>query len=196
MKQLELRLDSLERTDLIRRIGRVVDELSQLGMELEDLKAAVARQPDRDEFDELVANVLRRVQVERSEEKRRALRWILIGALQGDEYDFDERLRFMRDIDHLHPDHIKLMRAMWHERATRDEPNTMVMALAAVTGVPWARVQERMEDLKAWRITTPDFESLRTTASPKAIQAKKSLLTSYGKRLTRFVLSPDDLGQP
>jgi hypothetical protein len=104
-----------------RRFQRIREVLQQLEAKLAGVRDAVREDYIRgDEFEDLLDQTLRRVAAERHEAKRRLYGAFLAGAVTSPgEPPYHEQLRFLRALEELQPDHIRILRALQTEDSKR-----------------------------------------------------------------------------
>lgn len=68
-----------------------------------------------DQFQDLLERTLRQAADERNDEKRRIYRLFLKGAIEVPGEPYDEQRRFLRTLDEMRGDYLRVIRAMLHE---------------------------------------------------------------------------------
>src|SRR5262249_50087884 len=96
-----------------RRFQRIREVLGRLEAQLARVRDQVREDYIRsDEFEDLLDQTLRRVATERQEAKRRLYAAFLASAVTSPGEPYHEQLRFLRTVEELQPDHIRVIRAM------------------------------------------------------------------------------------
>lgn len=96
-----------------RKFERVQEVLDGMAEDLAGFTSAVSEEyVRRDEFEDLLGRTLRQVAEERNEQKRRIYRVFLSGAIKSPGEPYDEQLRFLRTLENLQGDHIRVVRAL------------------------------------------------------------------------------------
>jgi hypothetical protein len=145
-----------------------------------------------DEFEDLADQTLRRVAMERSEEKRRIYAAFLAGTLTGPGEPYHEQLRFLRTLEQLQPDHIRVIRAM-----LQDEPSyaSNESTLGAALGRLLPDISEDRlldlvtnqltEELRVLNVDRREFH--RAGGAPMS-----RLIRPYGQRLIQYISAPNE----
>jgi hypothetical protein len=102
-----------------RRFEQVRGVILDLESRLDDLSAEQGDYIRSEDFEDLFRETLRRVENERNEAKRHLYRDFLLGTIHDPGGDYDERLRILRALEQLQPDHIAVLRAMDQTAGTR-----------------------------------------------------------------------------
>lgn len=96
-----------------RQHERIREVINLLDEQLRATQVAISEDYVRsDEFEDLLDQTLRRVAQERHEEKRRVYAAFLRGAIQDPGHPYHEQLRFLRTLEELQPDHVRIIQAM------------------------------------------------------------------------------------
>ena len=102
-----------------RKISRVQEILEGIAHDLGNFKSEVSeRYVKTEEFEELLEKTLRKAAEERDEEKRRIYRSFIVGAVKSPGEPYEEQIRFLRTLEEIQPDHIKVLRASWPNSLT------------------------------------------------------------------------------
>lgn len=173
-----------------RKLGRIREVLKGVAEELKDFKSEASEAYVKtEEFEELLERTLRQAADERDEEKRRIYKNFLIGAIESPGEPYDEQIRFLRTIEEIQPDHIKVLRAMNQEPPA--EPTFYMGAPASVLhnrlpDIPEDRLKDLVSQLNDLRITSAG--SLNTLMSGHGAENLRSFITPYGQRFLRFLV--------
>jgi AcrR family transcriptional regulator len=140
-----------------------------------------------EDFEELLENTLRRAAQARSAEKRRLYRSILTTAIKHPGSDYDEQLRFLKTLDELDPDHIKILRALLQgpesDLGMMGSPiQTLRQRIPEMTE---AQIEQLVNGLNDRRLTS--MTSLRTMMTAHGAADLQHAVTPYGRRLLRYV---------
>lgn len=171
-----------------RKIERVRDTLIQLGTELDTFRAEASEQYVRtDEFQELLEHTLRRVADERNTEKRRLYGTFLVNAIKLPGEPYDEQMRFLRTLDALQQDHVRVLRALLQAPA-RD---------AGMMGAPIQTLERRLPGMGREHISdlitqlnyarVTNLQSLQTTMTGHGAEELRSTVTQFGMRFVSFL---------
>jgi len=142
-----------------------------------------------EEFADLVDQTLRRAALERHEEKRRLYALFLLGAIQNPGEPYDEQLRFLRTIELLQSDHVRIMKAMLAPSAVDFRQRSGAAIHTFRRRLPDIS-PERLEDLceqltSELRLARLDNQSLNTRMSDA--ENLSGFFTRYGKRLLVYI---------
>lgn len=170
------------------RARKVIIELAQQLGEVQQEQEAFIRS---EEFEDLLIEGLQRVAAERSEEKRRAYRQILLTAIRDPDRSYDEVLRFLRILEQLQPAHLAVLRAYLAEPPASSDVmrgsrrRTLGDRLADLSG---DHVDDLVEQLADLRLTTGSLSGIVT--GPSAVDLRP-LVSPLGRRFLEYVLTAD-----
>jgi hypothetical protein len=171
-----------------RKIERVRDALLQLGTELDTFKAEASEQYVRtEEFEELLEKALRRIADERNEEKRRLYGLFLINAIKQPGDGYDEQLRFLRTLEDLQPDHVRVLRALMQSPS----PDPGMIGSPSQTlgrrlpGIAADQIADLISQLNDARVT--NLQSLKTTMTGRGAEDLRHCLTPFGQRFLLYL---------
>jgi pyruvate-formate lyase-activating enzyme len=171
-----------------RKLGRVREVLEGVANDLKDFKSEVSESYVKtEEFEELLEKTLLKAADERSDEKQRVYRNFLVDTIESPGQSYDEQLRFLRALEELQPDHIKVLRAFIQGKV---DPSLMASSpgqtlVARLPDIPEERVRELVSQLNDMRITNmTSFHVLMTGAGAQNLQ---HYITPFGQRLMSFI---------
>jgi hypothetical protein len=98
-----------------RRMDRVAEVIQGIGGQVTELSTESAGYVRSEDFEDLLSEALPRVHRERNADKRRIYRDFLIDAVQSPGTPYEEQLRFIRTLEELQPDHIRVLKAFMQE---------------------------------------------------------------------------------
>jgi hypothetical protein len=165
-----------------RKINRITEVVDAIGVEFHDFKSDYVR---TDEFGELFEKVLRHAAEERNEEKRRLYRNFIVNAIRQPKEPYDERLRVLRIIGELHPDHVRVLMAITQEPGATDSHGigSPRQTLAGrLPGVALNRVEELVAELDARGLARLE-QRLRTMMTARGAADLRSSITPLGQRM-------------
>jgi hypothetical protein len=163
-----------------RRIDRVKEVVTSLAIQLQNFRSEATEQYVKtDEFHELLEKALRRAAEERNEDKRRVYRDFIINAIRKPSQPYDDRVRLLRIIDDLGPDHIRVLTAIAQEPGLID-PNgigspveTLARRLPSISDERIEELVQKLNDLGATKLsrfrvsmTARGAIDLRTAVTP------------------------------
>jgi hypothetical protein len=173
-----------------RKISRVREVLLGLASKLSDFKSTVSEEYVKTEdFEELLEQTLKRTAEERSEEKRRIYRDFLIDAISSPGEAYDEQIRFLRTLEELQPDHLRLIRAL----SQAPDPNPGMMGSPNQTlrrrlpEFDEARTGDLVAQLNNLRVT--NLTSLKVMMTGGGAEDLRHSVTTYGRRFLRYILN-------
>jgi hypothetical protein len=146
-----------------------------------------------EDFEDLLIETTRRVWAERSEEKRRVYDDFLVDAMQHPAAEpYDERLRFLRDIEEVQEAHIEVLRAILQD----PDPNSTLfagsMSSVLLKRLGWgeddgarARLADLTEQLNDMRII--DAAPLNGMMTGAGAENTRGIVTPFGRRFTRYL---------
>jgi hypothetical protein len=156
---------------------------------LSDFKAEVSEEYGKTEdFEELLEQTLERSADERNEEKRQIYRSFLTNAIESPGEPYDEQIRFLRTLEELQPDHLKVLRAL--SKTPDPDPGMM--------GSPNQTLRQRLPDLEEKRIEelitqlndlrVTNMTSLKTMMTGRGAADLRHSITSYGQRFMQYIV--------
>jgi len=171
------------------RIARVREVLEGLISDLSDFKSEVSEEYGKTEdFEELLEQTLERSADERNEEKRQIYRSFLTNAIESPGEPYDEQIRFLRTLEELQPDHLKVLRAL--SKTPDPDPGMM--------GSPNQTLRQRLPDLEEKRIEelitqlndlrVTNMTSLKTMMTGRGAADLRHSITSYGQRFMQYIV--------
>lgn len=173
-----------------RKFDRVREVLEGLADELRDFESEVSEEYVRTEdFEDLLEETLRRVAHERNEEKRRIYKGFLLGAIKSPGEPYVEQIRFLRTLEDLQPDHIRVMQALMQE----PDPGPGMMGSPSQTlsrrlpDIESEQIEDLVEQLNDKRVTK--LTSLRTMMTGSGAEDLRHSITSFGERFVQFIVS-------
>jgi hypothetical protein len=172
-----------------RKMARVREVLEGLVEDLDSFKSDAAEEyVSTDEFEELLEQTLRRVADERAEGKRRIYRAFLTDAIQSPGQPYDEQIRFLRTLEELQPDHLKVLRAL--SQAPGPSPG--------ISGSPNQTLGRRLPELEQDRIEDPvtqlndlrvtNLGSLKVMMTGRGAEELRHAITPYGQRFLQYII--------
>jgi len=172
-----------------RKIGRLREALEGLAQGLKDFKSKASEEYAKTEdFGELLGHALRRVIDERSEEKRRIYRDFLVDAIKSPGELYDEQLRFLKTLEEIQPDHIRILRVLNNPPDVRPSsrlehtiPRLQGLSLVLLD-IPYPRMVDLVDQLNSMLLTklTDEDDALGLVYLP-------STITPYGHRFMKFI---------
>ena len=172
-----------------RRFNRVRNILLELSDQLQEFKSEVSESYVKtEEFEELLRRTLQQAADELNEEKRRIYRDFLIDAIKSPGKPYDEQLRFLRMIENIQPDHIRVLKAL--SQPPDLQPNASVGSPRATLAkrlpdIPRNHIEELINQLNDMRIT--NLTSMGITMTAQGAEELTDSITSFGSQFLRFI---------
>lgn len=171
-----------------RKINRVNEVVISLAEELRNFKSdAAERYVQTEDFEELLEQTLRQVAAERYEEKRRIYRDFLIGAIVSPGEPYDEQRRFLRTMEELQPEHLRVLKAL--SRAPKPVSGIIGSPISTLRGrlpdLSENQIEERIQQLNDLRVT--NMASLKTMMTPQGAENLAHAVTAYGSRFVQYL---------
>jgi hypothetical protein len=174
---------------LSRKLNRVREVLTEMAEKIQGLESEASKKyVETDEFQELLEKTLRQSADERSEEKRKVYAAFLAGAIQSPGEPYDEQVRFLRTLEQLQPDHIRMLNALM--QSPDPDPHAYTSSISAT-------LQRRLPEMSADRIRDlaaqltdmrlADLGSLNTMMTPRGAAELRPRVTDYGRRFTAYI---------
>jgi len=172
-----------------RKLNRVREVLIGFIENLQDFKSKVSEEYVKtEEFEELLEKTLRMVADERNEEKRRIYREFLINAVKFPGEPYDEQFRFLKTLEELQGDHIRIIYALME----KPQDSSRLMGSPGQTlsrrlpDMPGDRIEELVSQLNNLRLT--DLTSYRVTMNARGAEDLRHFITTYGHMFVEFIL--------
>ncbi len=170
-----------------RRMDRVIEVIEGIGDRVRELSSESSEYVQTEDFEDLLSETLSRVHRERSEEKRRLYRDFLIDAIQSPGAPYDEQLRFVRTLEELQPDHIRVLKAFM-QRPDPSPPysiGSIGRTLAdRLPGIEENRLMDLAGQLVDMKLVAGSLSGMMTASGAQDLRSR---ITAYGKRFTRFL---------
>ncbi|MBN1931643.1 MAG: hypothetical protein JW786_08565 [Desulfobacterales bacterium] len=176
-----------------RKMSRVREILLGLASELSDFKSTVSEEYVKTEdFEELLEQTLKRTAEERSELKRHIYRDFLIDAISSPGETYDEQIRFLRTLEELQPDHLRVIRAL--SQAPDQNPGMMgspnQTLRRRLPEFDEARIVGLLSQLNDLRVT--NLTSLKTMMNGQGAEDLRHSITSYGQRFLSYIVRDNE----
>lgn len=171
-----------------RKISRVKEVLESMANDLKDFQSQASETYVKtDEFQDLLEKTLRGAAQERSEEKRRIYASFLTGAVKSSGESYNEQLVFLRELEQLQPDHIRVVQALVQE--PEGGPSLMGSPIGTLQrrlpDIPTGRIEELVGQLNDMRITK--LTSLRVMMTGHGAANLQGSLTAHGQRFLTYM---------
>jgi hypothetical protein len=172
-----------------RKLSRVRELLEGLTVDLQDFKSQVSEEYVKtEEFEELLEKTLRMVAEERNEEKRGIFRAFLTDTIMAPGKPYDGQLRFLRTLEELQNEHIRIIRAIMEKPKDTDAPfgspgQTLSQRLPDIQR---DRIEDLVSQLNDLRIT--DLTTMHVTMSGRSAEDLRHYITPYGQRFVNFII--------
>jgi hypothetical protein len=175
-----------------RKYERVREVLNGVAEDLRQFKSSASEEYVRTEdFEELLEKTLRQTAEERSGEKRRIYRAFLTDAIASPGKPYEEQIRFLRALDELQPDHLRVIKALSlpPEGGSGISGSPLDTLYKRLPDIPSERIGDLILNLNDLRITA--MTSLRTMMTFSGAQDLRHSISSYGARFLAFILKSE-----
>lgn len=175
-----------------RKMERVGDVLREMSRQIEDVRDEASKRYVRSEdFEDLLEKTLRKAADERSEAKRRTYAAFLANSIKLPSESYDEKLRILRTLDEVQPDHLRLLHALL-------QPPDLSAAAHGISGsarqtlsrrvpdIPLDRMRELAGQLADMRLT--EAISLTTMTTARGAEDLRGTVTPYGRAFIRYLM--------
>jgi len=187
--------DVLSGISLDLKMERVGEVLEAINSRIEGLEDSVAHEYVRsDDFRELLERTLRQVAYERSEEKRRVYAAFLADDIANPGEPYDEKIRFLRTLEELQTDHIRLLKA-YSKEPTREEESGYSGSIAQtlirrLPDMKPERIHDLASQLQDLKLVT--HTSINTMMTARGAAHIYNYISPYGKRFTKYIMQGED----
>lgn len=171
-----------------RKMDRVREALTDLTAELEGFETQASTDYVRTEdFEDLLERTLRQVADERTREKRHIYALFLAGAIKTPGEAYDEQLRFLRTLEELQPDHLRVLHALSlpPEGGSGWAGSQLQTLRNRLPEMEEGRIQDLVSQLNDMRVT--NLTSLKTLMTFEGSQDMHHSVTPYGSRLLSYI---------
>ncbi len=181
-----------------RRWDRLIMFISNVQTRVEDLERLSDKQED------MTADIFERVVKERSDERVLCYENILVGVLTRDDWDYDEVEEYVKKIDRLTSNDIKLL-AVVADPYARDEELSGAISEAAqgmslggslsvlfeIALPGWSReaLVQSWDTLRSEHLLSDQYPSTMMTGSSVTLEGLHSRLSGQGRVFVEFVLT-------
>ena len=172
-----------------RKFARVREVLEGLASDLAEFKSEISEEYVKTEdFEELLEHTLRRVASERNEGKRKIYRAFLTNAIESPGESYDEQIRFLRTLEELQPDHVRIIRAL--SQTPDPDPGSMGTPIKTLgqrlPELEKERIGELISQLNDLRVT--NLTSLKAMMTGSGAADLRHTITPYGKRFLQYIV--------
>ena len=172
-----------------RRFGRVEEVLNGLVNELKGFRSEASKAYVKTEdFEELLEKTLWQAADERNEEKRRMYRDFLTGAIKDPGAPIEEQTRFLKTLDYLEVDHVRVLRALLADPS--DAPvlgSIRRTLLRRVPGPSADRITEIVRELDGLSLTGDLSPRLVMVMTGRGSADLKSAIKPKGQQFLKFL---------
>lgn len=172
-----------------RKLGRIREVLEGVAHDLEAQTSQASKEYVKTEdFEELLEKTLRQAAEERTEEKRKVYRRFLTEAIASPGEPYDEQVRFLRILEGIQVEHIRLLRAL----SQPPDQNPGMMGSPSQTlnerlpDIPRERIADLVSQTNDLRIT--NLTSLQTMMTGRGAQDLRHSITPIGNRFIGYLL--------
>ncbi len=174
-----------------RKFHRVAEELKKLADDMKRVESDTAKQYVKtEEFEDLLDLTMQKIALERSEQKRKMYRAFLANTAASPGEPWPEKQRFLRTLDDVEPDHVRLLKALLQEPRRDLGP----MAFGSISGTIRERAPEivpRLDQLvrDLDRMGLANVGQTGGMMTGHGAQDLRGRVTAYGQRFARYVMA-------
>ena len=174
-----------------RKLARVNEVLTGLADDLREFKSETSEQYVRtEEFEDLLEKTLRQAADERNERKRLIYRGFLTEAIKSPGEPYDEQVRFLRILEQLQPDHIRILSSCLQEPesvsgTTGSHGQTLSRRLP---DIPRERLEDLVAQLNDMRLT--NVTGMRAMMTAPGAEDMRHTVTHFGQRFVKYLKEP------
>ena len=172
-----------------RKLARIREILEGVVVDLAEFQSDVSESyVNTEEFEELLEQTLRRGADERNEAKRRIYGAFLTDVIESPGETYDEQIRFLRTLEVLQPDHLKVLRALSQD----PDPDPGMMGSPDDTlcrrlpRLEKTRIEDLVSQLNDLQVT--NLTSLKVMMTGRGAENLQHSITQYGQRFLRFII--------
>jgi hypothetical protein len=173
-----------------RKLNRIKEVLSSIATELVEFKSEASETyVASEDFEELLEYALRRVSEERSDEKRQIYALFLLDSIQSPGESYDEQIRFLRTLEELQADHLRIIKALSQlpgdvQNMMTGSPDRTLMSRLPEFGE--AKITDLVQQLNAMRLT--NLTTLKIMMTATGAEDLRHSVTAYGNRFLRYLI--------
>lgn len=171
-----------------RRIERVGEVLNGLAQDLKNFHSEASESYVRsDQFQDLLERTLLQAADERNDEKRRIYGLFLKRAIETPGEPYDEQRRFLRTLEEMQGDHLRVLRALLQEpEASVSGSGSPIQTLCRrLPDMSREAITEFITQLNDMRVT--NLRNLTTMMTAHGAADLRHGLTAYGSRFLQFL---------
>ena len=179
----------LGRMFLGRKLKRVYDVLDVVATELKEFKSEASENYVRTEdFEDILAQTLKRVGEERHEVKRKIYSAFLLGAIRETGEGYDEQLRFLKTLEDVQIDHLLVLKAL--SKTPENSENLIISShiktlsrrLPEMNADHIEEIVSQLNDMRLVKLT-----SLRVMMTPSGAEDLRHSVTDHGTRFIEYL---------
>ncbi len=173
-----------------RRFERVEEFLNGLANELKDFQSQASKTyVGTEDFEELLEKTLRQTADERNEDKRGMYRDFLTGVIKNPGGSFDEQARFLKTLDGLEVDQVRVLRALLADPV--DGPSIMgsirQTLMRRLPDLSKERISDLVRELDGLGLTNDLSRRLVVMMTGSGSADLNSAITPKGQRFLKFL---------
>ena len=181
----------LSSISLDRKIGRVREVILEMWRAINEIQGEIPQQYVKsDEFAELLEKTFHQVAEERSKDKLLAYAMFLAGDISSPGAPYDEKLRILRTLEEIQPDHIRILNAMLlpPENTTNFNGSVSQTLQRRLPDIPSERIHDLAQQLTDMRLAS--LKHINTWMTASGAEQLDNYLTPYGKTFMRHITHP------
>jgi len=174
-----------------RKLKRVHEVLGIVSTELEEFKSEASEAyVNTEEFEDILEQALKRVGEERNEVKRKIYGAFLLGAIREPGEGYDEQLRFLKALEDVQIDHLRVLKALSEtpgnpESSITGSPSqTLSCRLPEMSSDYIEEIVSQLNDMRLAKLT-----SLKVMMTPSGAEDLRHNVTEHGMRFMEYLIN-------
>ena len=178
-----------------RKMSRVNECLQELGKRIEAVHSDAAEKfVQTEDFEDLLEETLRRVALERNEEKRRLYGDFLVNNVAEPDFEYERRLKMLKVLEEIQMSHILVLRAL-AQPPTQREMDGMIGSVEDTLQGRASSVAGELgsiaKELERFDLATNVVNSMRVMMTASGAADLRRKVTPFGEQFMTFLTSDD-----
>ncbi|WP_321532932.1 hypothetical protein [uncultured Desulfuromonas sp.] len=172
-----------------RKLKRVHEVLGLISTELEEFKSDASEDyVNTEDFEDILEQALKRVGEERNEVKRKIYGAFLLGAIREPGEGYDEQLRFLKALEDVQIDHLRVLEALLEtpgnpkNSITGSPSQTLSRRLPEMDSDHIEEIVSQLNDMRLAKLT-----SLKVMMTPSGAEDLRHSVTGHGVRFIEYL---------
>jgi len=178
-----------------RKMNRVAACLQELGKRIESVHTEAAESfVKTEDFEDLLEETLRRVAMERNEEKRRLYGDFLVNNIADPDLSYERRLKMLKVLEELQISHLAVLKALAQppsqtevDRSMGSVEDTLQNRVPSVAG----ELDTIAKELERFDLVANVVSSMRTMMTAHGAAELRNRITPFGQQFMQFLVAND-----